>query len=196
MKKIYQFMVTTILVAISSLPGTLLAESNLVTGAGNLTTNARLNLRVTIPQFLFFRVGTVGGSVDQITFAPAAANVGDSSSISGSGGDAASGSGASVALRSNAGAITITEDNNGAGSGLSNGAGGNISLSEITVTSDNPSLETPTLSDAGNLGTSSPSLNAGNVTNRTAVWTYAYDNTTTPDEGNYDIEITYTAANF
>ncbi|RLA00854.1 MAG: hypothetical protein DRQ45_06780 [Gammaproteobacteria bacterium] len=168
-----------------------MAESASDSGAGTLSAAARLNLRVTIPRFLLFRVGTAGGTIDQIAFAPAAGIVGDSSSVSGTGGDAGGGSGANVAVRSNGGQITITETNDGGVGGL--GSGGGISLSEISVSSDNASLDTPILSDTGG-GTSSPTLNGGNVTNRTAVWTYAYDNTTTPADGNYDAQIIYTAA--
>jgi hypothetical protein len=168
-----------------------MAESASDSGAGTLSAAARLNLRVTIPRFLLFRVGTVGGTIDQIAFAPATGIVGDSSPVSGTGGDAGGGSGANVSVRSNSGQITITETNDGGVGGL--GTGGGISLSEISVTSDNTSLDTPALSDTGG-NTSSPTLNGGNVTNRTATWTYAYDNTTTPADGNYDAQIIYTAA--
>jgi hypothetical protein len=189
-----QMLATGLLVALGASPLTAMAESASATGAGNLSAAARLNLRVTIPRFLQFRVGTTGATIDQITFAPTDVQVGDSTSIAGTGGDAAAGSGASVTLRSNGGAITITESNDAGVGGLGTGAT-NISLTEITVTSDNGDLDTPVLSDAGG-NTSSPTLNGGNVTNRSAVWTYAYDNTTTPEGGNYDAEITYPAANF
>jgi hypothetical protein len=158
---------------------------------------ARLNLRVTIPQFLLFQVGSAGtGTIDTITFAPAAGNVGDSSAVSGTGGNAASGSGASVLVRGNGGQITITESNNGGGSGFSDGGTQNISLGEITVDDTaNASLPTPTLSDTGG-NTSTPALNGGasQVTNQTSTWVYSYDNTTTPEAGTYDVQITYTAS--
>jgi hypothetical protein len=158
---------------------------------------ARLNLRVVIPQFLQFQVGSAGtGTIDTITFTPEAGNVGDSSSVSGTGGDVASGSGASVLVRGNGGQITITETNNGGGSGFSDGNGNNISLAEISVDdSANTSLPTPELSDAGG-NTSQPSLNGGasQVTNQTSTWVYSYDNTTTPEAGTYDVQIIYTAS--
>jgi len=183
-----------LLVALGMIPLTGMAESTSANGAGNLSTAARLNLRVTIPRFLHFRVGTVDATVDRITFTPTDAEVGDGTSIAGLGGDAGGGSGANVAVRSNGGQITITESNDGGVGGLGTGAG-NLSLTEITVTSDNGALGTPALSDAGG-NITQPTLNGGNVTNRTAIWTYAYDNTTTPEGGDYDAEITYTAANF
>jgi hypothetical protein len=175
------------------------ADANSDTGSGSLSAAAHLNLRVVIPGFLLFRVGSAGATVDTINFDMTACvtggscTVGNSTAVSGTGGDAAAGTGASVALFSNAGAITITESNNTGGSGLVDG-GNSISLNEISVISDNGSLDTPTLSDAGGK-TSSPALNGGsNVTNQTAVWTYSYDNTTVPDPGDYNVEITYTAA--
>ena len=195
MKLFKKHMLTAgLLVALGTSPLTGMAESTSANGAGNLSTAARLNLRVTIPRFLHFRVGTVDATIDQITFTPADANVGDGSSVAGTGGDAGGGSGANVTVRSNGGQITITESNDGGVGGLGTGAG-NISLTEITVTSDNGALGTPALSDAGGNFTQ-PTLNGGNVTNRTAIWTYAYDNTSTPADGDYDAEITYTAANF
>ena len=87
---------------------------------------------------------------------------------------------------------TITETNNTAGSGLVSGTS-NLSLDEITAVSDNGSLDTPKLSDVGG-NTTTPALNgATNVTTQSAVWTYSYDNTTVPDPGTYDVQITYTA---
>jgi hypothetical protein len=158
---------------------------------------ARLNLRVVIPQFLQFQVGSAGtGTIDTITFSPTADQVGDSSVISGTGGNAASGSGASVLVRGNGGQITITETNNGGGSGFSDGGTQNISLSEITVDDTaNASLPTPALSDTGG-NTSQPALNGGasQVTNQTSTWVYSYNNTTTPEAGTYDVQITYTAS--
>ena len=136
------------------------------------------------------QVGVCGATIDTITFAPAVIDVGDSTPVAGTGGDAAAGSGASVRLVSNSGQITITETND-TSNGLEGGAG-DIALSEISVTSDDANLGTPTLSNSGG-GTSTPVLNGGNVTNRSAVWTYAYNNTTIPEADNYDVEITYTA---
>lgn len=191
MKKYYKHLITVALLMTSWIPAAVMADSGSDIGGGNLSADAHLNLRVTIPRFLSFRVGSLG-SVDTITFAPTDAEVGDGNPIDGTGGDVG-GNGATVAVRSNGGEITITEANDGGAGGL--GTGGGISLSEITVTSDNSALDTPTLSDSGG-NTTTVTLSNGNVTNRTAVWSYAYDNTTTPADGNYDADITYTAANF
>jgi hypothetical protein len=189
-----QLLVGGLLVVLGFSPMAVMAESDSVTGGANLTAVARLNLRVTIPRFLSFRVGSVGG-IDQIVFAPTEAEVGNNSPIAGSGGDAGAGD-ATVAVRSNSGQITITATNDGGSGGLGTGAG-NISLSEISVNSSNGALSTPILTDIGNT-TSTPTLNGGSssVTNQTALWTYEYNNTTTPDAGDYDAQITYTATNF
>ncbi len=188
--------VTPILAGMCCLPLGVQAESSSDNSAP-YSADARLNLRVVIPQFLQFQVGNAGtGTIDTITFTPAAGNVGDSSAVSGTGGNAASGSGASVRVRGNGGQITITETNNGGGSGFSDGDDENISLSEISVDDTaNASLPTPTLSDAGG-NTSEPALNGGasQVTNQSSTWVYSYDNTTTPEAGTYDVQITYTAS--
>ena len=176
----------SLLVALSMTPLAALADSGSGSGA-TPSAAAHLNLRVTIPEFMFFRIGSAGATIDTVTFTPLATAVGDSTSVSGS-------SGANVILRSNGGAVTITETNDNI---LDTGLVGvatrtTISLSEITASSSSTDLDTPTLSDTGG-NTSSPTLNGGGVTNRSATWSYVYDNTTIPDADDYDIEITYTA---
>jgi hypothetical protein len=189
-------LVVPVLTGMCCLPAGVQAESS-SDNTSPYSAAARLNLRVVIPEFLQFQVGSAGtGTIDTITFTPAAGNVGDSSTISGTGGEAASGSGASVLVRGNGGQITITETNNGGGSGFSDGNGNNISLAEISVDdSANTSLPTPELSDTGG-NISQPALNGGasQVTNQTSTWVYSYDNTTTPEAGTYDVQITYTAS--
>jgi hypothetical protein len=188
-------LVVPVLASMCCLPSGAQAESS-SSNTAPYSAAARLNLRVVIPQFLQFQVGSAGtGTIDTIVFEPAAGNVGDSSTVSGTGGDTASGSGATVLVRGNGGLITITETNNGGGSGFSDIAGNTISLAEISVDSTNPSLPTPELSDLGG-NTSQPSLNGGasQVTNQTSTWVYSYDNTTTPEAGTYNVQITYTAS--
>ena len=191
-----QNITTALLAVLAGLPQAATAESSSDTTAP-YSAAAKLNLQVVIPQFLYFRVGTTGTTVDTISFAPTPAQLGDPlQPISGTGGDAASGSGANVVVRGNGGQITITETNNGSGNGFSDGGTQNISLSEISVDdSANASLPAPTLSDGGG-NTSQPSLNGGasQVTNQSNVWVYSYDNTTVPGAGTYDVQITYTAS--
>ena len=96
----------SLLAALGLAPLAAQADSDIDTG-GSPTAAAHLNLRVVIPEFLYFRIGSTGGTIDRITFSPGAAVIGDSTSVSGAGGDAALGSGASVRLRSNGGQVTI-----------------------------------------------------------------------------------------
>ncbi len=162
---------------------------------------ARIDFRIIIPGFLRFRVGTVGVTIDQITFdmTSTPGNVGNTTPVAGTGGDAA-GTGANVQVQANNGQVTITETNNSAGNGLGTGtvADGYISYAQIGTTStDIPNFPAPTLSNAGG-GTSAPLLNAGKVTNRTAIWNYAYLNATIPSSGTYGGStnggrVTYTA---
>lgn len=195
-----QFITGCILVALGTTPLLASAESSSANGSSGLSAAARLNLRVVIPGFLLFRVGTAGATVDTISFdmtscvTTGTCTVGNGTAFtSGAGGDAAGGSGANVSLFSNAGAITVTETNNTAGNGLVAG-GKSISLAQITAASNNSSLNTPTLSNAGG-NVSHPALNGGsNVTSQSAVWTYSYNNTTVPDPGTYAVQITYTAS--
>lgn len=159
--------------------------------------SASLDFRVIIPGFLRLRVGTVGATIDQITFTVPAANVGDLTPISGTGGDAGGGTAANVHVAGNNGQITITETNNSGANGLGNGGGQFISYAEITTNTSLPQLPAPTLSNAGG-NTSLPTINGGQVTNRTGVWTYAYANTTVPSAGTYGGQanggrVTYTA---
>jgi hypothetical protein len=176
------------------------AETTTVTGAGALSAPAHLDFSVVIPRFLTFRVGTNSATIDQITFTVPGANVGDATPIAGTGGDAAAGSGANIAVKGNGGQITITESNNGTGTGLQHATlTDTIAYTQITTTSsDAVNLNAPALSNAGG-NTATPVLNAGNVTNRTAVWTYAYANTTIPSAGTYGTSakggrVTYTAS--
>ncbi len=177
------------------------AESTTVTGAAGLSAPAHLDFSIVIPRFLSFQVGTAGATIDQITFSPAAASVGNATPVAGTGGNAGGGSAATVSVVGNGGQITITEANNSGGTGLAHAtlAATNISYSQITTTSsDTVNLQRPVLSDAGG-NTSTPVLSSGNVTNRAATWTYAYANSTIPTAGTYGTSakggrVTYTAA--
>jgi len=155
-----------------------------------------------IPRFLRFRVGTnaPATTVDLITFTVPGANVGNATPVAGTGGDAG-GTAANVSVVGNGGQITITEANNSGGNGLQHATINTefINYNQIqTTSSDAANLQRPILSNAGG-GTSLPVLNAGNVTNRTATWTYSYLNTTIPTARTYGTStrggrVTYTAS--
>lgn len=174
------------------------AESTSDHGSGALSAASHLDISVVVPRVLRFRVGTEGSTIDQITFTVPDTSVGVPGNISGTGGDAAGGSGANVSVIGNGGQITITETNNSAGAGLKHPTlTDTISYAWITTATSDPNLTPPTLSNAGG-GTSTPSLNTSNVTNRAAVWTYAYTNPQIVSAGTYGTNanggrVTYTA---
>lgn len=193
MKNTTKHIVTAyILCACATTPQSVLAETGSTTAAPGteITASARLKLRVIIPRFLQFQVGSAGTTVDTITFEPAPDSVGDSVAVAGTGGDSSSGSGTRVELRSNAGQITIVADNDGGIGGL--GSSGAISLSEITAHSNSSDLQTPQLTDAGG-STTRATLTGGNVTDRRANWSYVYNNSRAVEPGTYGAEIIYTA---
>jgi hypothetical protein len=158
-----------------------------------------LNLSIVIPAFLYFRVGTDSATVDTITFSPAAAAVGNSTNVPGTGGDAGGGTAANVAARGNNGQITIGTTVTGGGLGMGTGTAtdGYINYNQVTTGTSSANIPAPALANAAIpnvlvvLG--GGAAGAGKVTNRTAVWTYGYANTTVPSAGNYTGVVTYTA---
>jgi len=171
------------------------AETTTVS-AGNAA--SRLDFTIVIPRVLSFRVGSTTG-VDVINFSPAAASVGNSTPVAGTGGDLTGGV-VTASVRGNNGQITITPAVVGA---LNDGSTNTIAWGQITTTASTltsaTALPAPVLVNSGAL-----SVNAvaptGKVTNQDARWTYAYANTTTPAAGTYggvnvnNGRVTYTAA--
>ncbi len=175
------------------------AEQTIAAGAGALNTNARLNFRVVMPRFLRFRVGTANATINLISFAPTATQVGDNISITGAGGDAG-GSVVNVGVWSNAGQIIITPTNNSAGLGLRGiaVADGAVNYNQIITTPSSALLPAPTLSNAGGVAASvTPSSLP--VTLRVATWAYSFANTTVPAASTFGTNarggrVTYTAS--
>ena len=192
--------ITAVVGSAALLPQFVSAETATATGAGALSSAARVDIQVVIPRFLQFQVGTAGATIDQITFNVAAANVGSGIAQAGTGGNLGAGA-VTVNIKANSGQVTITPTNNSAGAGLGNGtAGQTIAYTEIlTASSAAGTLPAPVLSNAGGTAVT-PTLSAGAVTNRTATWTYTYANTTVPNAGTYGTggtatggRVTYTA---
>jgi len=172
------------------------AESTTATGAGTVSTDARVDFRIIIPGVLRFRVGSPAGGIDLIDFAPTAAVLGDGTDVAATAtsGDLGNGD-VTVEVLSNTGQITITHDSNGAV--LSDGGGNTIPYTEIlTASSDAANLDAPVL---GTASSTQPTL-TGNLTNETATWTYTYDNTVAYNSGIYGGvntnggRVTYTAS--
>ena len=198
----YQFITGTFLACLATATGSVLADSASAPSGGPFTASANLDFQVVIPGILRFRVGTdVSGQVDVIEFEQPATTLGDGTDTSAtSGGDVSAGV-VTVSIFSNVGQINIEESNNGSGNGLNNGTvGENIPYSEIITTSSDPTnFPAPALSNAATNDVDiNPTSGNNKVTNRTANWTYTYDNTAVYPAGTYGTStnggrVTYTA---
>jgi hypothetical protein len=168
--------------------------------AAPFTINRSLTFRITYPRFLRFRVGATGATINQITFSPTVAQVGNAIPVLGTGGEAGGGTAATVEIVGNFGQITITPTNDSAGLGLGTGtvADGYIDYGQIETQTSSAQLPAPVLSNAGGTAVQ-PLLNTALVTQRSAVWTYRYLNATVPSAGSYGAgggtggRVTYTA---
>ena len=88
----------TLLAISAAAPLLCYAESNFQTGAASpLTATAHVDFQITIPKFIFLRVGTgtgtaaggwgTNGNIDLVSWAPAAGTVGNGAALAGTGGD-------------------------------------------------------------------------------------------------------------
>jgi hypothetical protein len=184
-------------VAAAGLPLLCNAESTTVNGAGALSTTAHVDFQITIPKFLSLQIGTAGVKIDQITWAPTAAQVG-TGSLAGTGGDQTNGT-ETASVIANAGTVTFSS---ATVSALTDTTADTISYSQIAVaTAARTSatvLPSPALVDAGTTTiTLAPILK---VVAQDALWTYSYKNTLTPAAGTYGgvntngSRVTYTAS--
>jgi hypothetical protein len=185
------------------------AESNFQTGvASPLTATAHVDFQITIPHFLFLRVGTGTGTaaggyatlatIDEITWAPAAAVVG-TGALPGTGGDLGTGTETAVVVANN-GNVTFSSTTTGP---LNDGAAGDtISFSTITTTASHNTTPTtlapPVLADGATTTTTLTAV--GKIVQQDAKWAYTYANATTPPAGTYGGvgvqggRVTYTAS--
>jgi hypothetical protein len=183
------------------------AESNFQNGTGTLTATAHVDFQITIPQFLFLRVGTGTGTaaggyatlatIDEITWAPTAAQVG-SGTLAGTGGDLTGGVETAVVV-ANGGNVTLSSSTTGP---LNDGAGDTISYTTITTTASHNTTTTtlapPALADGATTTTTLTAVNK--VVQQDAKWAYTYANATNPPAGTYGGvntnggRVTYTAS--
>jgi hypothetical protein len=170
------------------------AESNYQTGAGTLTATAHVDFQITIPQFLFLRVGNGTGTaaggyatnatIDEITWAPTAAQVG-TGILAGTGGDLGGGVETAVVV-SNGGVVTFSSTTTGA---LSDGAvpPDTISFGTIITTASHnttgTTLAAPALADGAT--TTITLTPVAKVVQQDAKWAYTYANATSPAAGTY-----------
>lgn len=188
--------------AIAAAPLPANAASQFVNGTGSAS--ASVDFQVTVPRVLFLRVGAGSDfanntTVNLISFAPTAANLGTGAVVAGTGGDAGNGAVTAKVIGNN-GAITLTATTGGA---LTNADNDTIPYSEIVTTpsilSSATALPAPVLAN----GASAPvTVNpaSGKVVVRDAVWTYSYANTAVVAPGTYggvntnNGRVTYTAS--
>jgi hypothetical protein len=180
--------------AVVMLPLTATAESTFSTGAAALSSSARVDFQITIPKILYLRVGngsaypttlTTGGTIDLITFSPAAAVVGNGTAVAGAGGDLTGGV-STAAIISNSGNVTLNATATGA---LGDGVGDSIPYTQIStaasaLTVGYTLLPAPTLNNgiSANVVLTAP---ATKVIRADARWAYSYLNSTMPASGSY-----------
>lgn len=188
------------------------AESNYQTGGGApVTATAHVDFQITIPKFLFLRVGKGNGTslvgsgwatnpaIDLLTWAPSASFVG-TGAIPPTGGDALAGAAETAAVVANNGNVSLSSTTTGK---LNDGAAGDtISWSQITVVSQNLNSTTPLahplLADGATTNITLTAVNK--VVQQDALWAYTYANTTIPPAGTYggvntqNGRVTYTAS--
>lgn len=176
---------------VSALPSAALAESKFVTGTSTpLTASANLDFTITIPKFVYLRVGTGTSmanntTIDSLTYAVPAANVGDSTSITGAGGDLTGGQ-VTARVTGNNGTIAFSSTTLGA---LNNGGGDTISWSQMNVAvatnTSTTALTHPSLVDGSTTSVNLPITSGAKVTNLDAKWTFTYKNNNIVASGTY-----------
>jgi hypothetical protein len=185
------------------------AESNVQIGAGAQTSTAHVDFQITIPKFIFLRVGSgtgtvagglgTNGTIDLITWSPASGTLGNGVALAGTGGDLGGGV-ETAALVANHGNVTLTSSTLGA---LGDGVGDTISYAQIRTTASQLTtaqvLRAPALVDGGTRSVNVPA-GGSKVVQRDAQWAYTYRNQTTPPPGSYggvntnNGRVTYTAS--
>jgi len=165
-----------------------LAGSNFATGGGSLSTSVNLQFQITIPRFVYLRVGSASG-VNTLSYAPTVAQMVSSTAVLGSGGDAGSGnSDLTVQVVGNAGNVTLTATTSAAT--LVNGAR-TMPWSTLAATSPTGSITAPPFNTGSSVLTAS-----GGVVNQLGTWRYAWTNpsATVYAAGTYTGTVTFTAA--
>jgi len=179
-----KLLLTSVTAAAMATPVAVLADSDVQFGGTGTQAQAQLQFRITIGDFVFFRVGTdANGTVDRVDFDLATAGVesgvGGPFLATGGVGDGADGS-LTVELRSNATNIEIAASG---GNLVGLNTAGNLPFADITAAAGGP-IPVPDFGAAQNLNTGPYDLSD--------TWSYTYDNTNVyvPDE--YNGTVTYT----
>lgn len=167
------------------------AESQFVTGTGTpLTASAKLDFTITIPKFVYVRIGTGTNvanntTVDNLVYTVPVANIGDSSAITGTGGDLTGGK-VTARVIGNNGTIAFSSTTLGA---MNNGAGDSISWSQMDVAvatnTSATALSHPTLVDGSTTSINLTPNIGSKVTALDAQWTFTYKNENVVPAGTY-----------
>lgn len=180
------------IVTASILPLAAHAESNISSGGGTVSAQARVGFRVEIPRFVFLQVGTgtlmaQNTTQDVIVFQPAVSVLGTGSIVNATPGSGNLGNGiVTVRIISNAGNITFR-----------------ATSSPAQLTSGSNTIPWTQIQTIVTNNATHPTINGGNVTfnavngavNIDGTWTYRYLNAATPASGDYSSLVTYTASN-
>ncbi|HQR22063.1 MAG TPA: hypothetical protein PLE54_01855 [Burkholderiaceae bacterium] len=165
------------------------AASNTASAAsGTLSTSVNLQFSITIPRFVFLRVGAAA-SVNTLTYAPTAAQMASGTGVLATGGDTGAGnSDVTVQVTGNTGNVTLT-----AVTGNPNlvSGGNTMPWSTLTATSPTGSITAPPFNAGSTVLTA-----VGGVVNQTGSWRYTWTNppSTVYAAGTYSGTVTYTAA--
>ena len=160
---------------ISAMPTAANAESKFVTAAsGTLTASANLDFTITIPKFVYVRIGTGTNmanntTIDSLVYTVPAANVGDGTAISGTGGDLT------------AGKVTARENGNNGTIAFSTTTM-NVAVATNTTTT---ALSHPAFADGSSTSTNLTPTSGTKVTNLDAQWTFTYKNQNVVAAGTY-----------
>ena len=162
------------------------AESDINTGAGALSTTARLDFRVIVPKVLFLQVGTGTAftdvaTIDRVDFTLLAADVTSGLPIAG----VSTGGVINARVLGNGGNVTF--GSTGTAGGLTNGA------QTIPWTQIAPTVVGALIHPTVDAAAATLTATAG-VVNQTSVYSFNYSNTSVVAAGTYNGRVTYTAS--
>jgi hypothetical protein len=180
-----QLILASAVAAVIAVPATAVADSQLSTGGTGTTAQASLDFRITMAEFVYFRVGTdVNGTVDRVDFDITGLSAGNGTPVNATGGNGDGVDGIlTVELRSNASGVQIT-----AGTPTANLVG-------LTATNLLP-FDDITAADGGNISVpdfgATVNIPGAGPYDLNDNWTYTYDNTSVYAPDQYNGRVTYT----
>jgi hypothetical protein len=184
-----KFRRSALLAALLLAANTVYAASNFATGAsGTLTTSVNLQFSITIPRFVYLRVGSAA-TINTLAYAPTVSQILNSTGVLATGGDTGTGnSDVTIAVIGNAGNVTLT-----AATGNANLVSGGSTMPWTTLTATTPtgSITAPPFNSGSTVLTT-----VTGVVNQSGSWRYTWTNpvNTVYASGTYTGTVTYTAS--